>query len=104
MDLKAQAQALLQGEPLRAISYGAVAVVWIASRALAATGHGEAVTFDAALVAVTAAVATVTELARRYVYSPATVTQIVTEIATDPTDAGVVPEADPAAPEGDETT
>lgn len=72
-------RAVLQGEPLRVISYGAVATVWIATHAAYASGitTAQPPDFDAILLAVTAGIASLTELVRRYVYSPITVERVV---------------------------
>lgn len=71
-------RALLEGEPARMISYGAVVVVWIVTRVMVYLNIVEvAPDFDAILVAVTAAIALVTETIRRFVYSPATVNRMV---------------------------
>ena len=72
MKLIDQARALLQGEPLRAIVYGAAVVVWIASAALHYfnIANVQSVDMTEALAAATAAAALLTELSRRYV-SPA---------------------------------
>lgn len=92
---------LLQGEPLRAISYGAAIVVWlvvgIASQ-LGVVRFGPAITLQDALTDATAASAVlvgITETIRRYVYSPNTVKAIeagvtpgVTVTATSPTGLG----------------
>jgi hypothetical protein len=81
-----RARGLLQGEPLRAISYGAVVVVWLASRILAAlhVGNVQAVDLDTALVAVTGAIAAVTELSRRWAFSPATVETLLAAATAPP--------------------
>ena len=70
---------VLQGEPLRVISYGAVAVVWIVTHAAYASGitTTQPPDFDAVLLAVTAGIASLTELVRRYVYSPITVERVI---------------------------
>jgi hypothetical protein len=77
----AKLRIILQGEPLRAISYGSTAVVWIASNAASAAGliDSAPISFDESILVVAAAVATVTELARRYVFSPITVERIISE-------------------------
>lgn len=78
--LTAKVRHLLTGEPLRAINYGAVVVVYLVVNLLQATGHIRvAPDFNAIVVAVGAAVAAVTEAARRFVYSPNTVDDIVNE-------------------------
>lgn len=90
--LAAKLQPLLAGEPLRAITYGAVALVWIVSRALVITGILPiAPSVDAILIAVTGAIsiiaAAIAEFARRWTYSPASVAAIV---ANPPTAAGPI--------------
>lgn len=77
---------ILQGEPLRAISYGAAAVIYFTARALGAV---EDVSFEAALVQAGAAAAilvSVVETARRYVFSPNTVEAIEAEVQSDEAD------------------
>ena len=85
-DVVTKAEALLQGEPLRAIVYGAAVVVYIVA---AVTGRFGVVSLDNALVQAGAAAAALTELGRHYVYSPATVTSIVDELA--PLDEAIAP-------------
>lgn len=69
---------LLQGEPLRAINYGAVAVVYLVVKALVATGNlQDPPDFDGIVVAVASAIALATEVARQFVFSPNTVEAIV---------------------------
>jgi hypothetical protein len=68
-----QAEAALEGEPLRFICYGAALVVWlvvIAAHAIGATQLGPTLSLNDALIDATAAAALLTELCRRYV-SPA---------------------------------
>ncbi len=91
--LLAKARALLQGETLRAIVYGAAVVVWLVTRIAKALGIGnlEAIDLDQALLMATTAAAALTELARRYVYSPATVAAIV---QTPPTAEGPIAAAE----------
>jgi len=80
-DIARAVQGLLQGEPLRVISYGAIAVAWLVAQAAVALGYmDKAPGFDAIAVGVTVAVGALTELARRLVYSPATVAQILEEM------------------------
>lgn len=70
--LVATVRGLLQGEPLRMITYGAIAVVIVVSRVLAMTGlWPDAPSVDMVLAAVAAAVAAVNEVIRQFVYSPA---------------------------------
>jgi len=70
--LVARARALLQGEPLRAITYGAIVVVWLVTHAAFALGvsHEPGPDFNVILVAVSAAIAAINEAIRLYV-SPA---------------------------------
>lgn len=89
-----KARFLLTGEPLRAISYGAIAVVWVASRILVATGNMAAVPdLDSILIAVTGAVTAVTEFGRRFTFSPNTVDRVAASAAA--TGDPVVREAPP---------
>jgi hypothetical protein len=77
--LLVRAKALLQGEPLRAIVYGAAVVVWVVVGIANATGithFGPTISLDDALVDATAAAAALTEISRRFVFSPATVEQL----------------------------
>ena len=91
---------VLQGEPLRVITYGGALIVWIISNVAWTLGYqtfGAPVTFDVALLAATAAVVAVTEAERRFVFSPNTVIGILaaTPSQADPgsiaPDPGVVP-------------
>ena len=91
---------VLQGEPLRVITYGGALVVWLVSNVAWAVGYqafGAPVNFDVALLAATAAVVAVTEAERRFVFSPNTVDSILaaTPSQADPgsiaPDPGVVP-------------
>lgn len=86
---------LLQGEPARAISYGAVAVVWLVTHLAFALGvvHTPPPAFDGILAAVTGAIALLTEGIRMFVSSPATVAVLQDEAATsiDPGPVGVDP-------------
>lgn len=69
--LLVRVEALLQGEPARAIGYGAAVVVYVVALAT-----GKAVTFDQAVglaVAAIALIVPVVEFVRHYVFSPATV-------------------------------
>ena len=88
-----KARALLQGEPLRAIVYGAAVVVWLTTHIAQALaiGHLAVVDLDQALLMATAAAAALTEFARRWTYSPATVAAIV---QTPPTAAGPIAAAE----------
>jgi hypothetical protein len=78
---------VLQGEPLRFIGYGAIAVVVVISQVAVLLGYSKAAPdLDTIIVAVGGAVAFVTELARKYVYSPNSVAAIVlgVELGTIP--------------------
>lgn len=88
-----KARGLLQGEPLRAIVYGAAVVVWLVTRIAQALhiGNFQVVNLDDALLVATAAATALTELVRRYVYSPATVAAIVN---APPTAAGPIAAAE----------
>jgi len=75
--LLAKVETLLQGEPLRLITYGAIAVVLVVSRILALVGvWPDATPMDAVLVAVGAAFAALNEVIRSIVSSPATVAAV----------------------------
>jgi hypothetical protein len=65
---------LLSGEPLRAITYGAIIVVWVVTHAAFALGvtHQPGPGFDVILAAVSAALALLNEVIRLYVASPNT--------------------------------
>lgn len=74
-----KAEELLQGEPARAIGYGAAVVIYLVARAVGAI---EDVSLDQSLVLAAgyvATVASVIESIRHFVYSPATVAAIVDE-------------------------
>lgn len=82
---------LLQGEPLRAIGYGAAVVIFLVTNA---SGRFEDIPFDTAVTLAFGAATTlvgIIETARRYVYSPATVAEIVTTppAASGPIDAAL---------------
>lgn len=86
--LAVKVQGLLQGEPLRLIVYGAAVVVWLATRiappiaaAFGITLNFAAINLDSALLTATAAAAALTEIARRFVYSPNTVAAVATTSA-----------------------
>lgn len=69
---------LLQGETLRFIGYGAIVVVFLATRIASAIGLDvEVPTLDAITLAVGAAVAAVTEFARKFVWSPNSAARLV---------------------------
>lgn len=87
------ARNVLQGEPLRAIGYGAAVVVFIVANA---SGRFADLTFDEAISTATVATTTligVIETARRFVFSPASVAAIVT---APPTAAGPIIAAEEA--------
>lgn len=82
-----KARELLLSEPARAIGYGAAAVIYLVALAFDRIPD---MTADQALIAATAAITTVAgviEAIRRFVYSPATVSEIVTELAQAEPDA-----------------
>lgn len=94
-----QARDLLQGEPARAIGYGAAVVVYVVTRA---SGQLDDVPLDQALVLTAGYVATIAgviESIRRVVYSPNTVEAIVEAIPASAVDgvAGPVNITDPDA-------
>jgi hypothetical protein len=71
---------VLQGEPLRAITYGAAVVIYFVARGFGAIPDQ---TFDEAIVQATAAAAiivTVVESARRFVWSPRSVSELASEL------------------------
>lgn len=77
--LIAKATALLEGEPLRAIVYGAAVVVWLVvgiANAIGFAHFGPTISLTDAMVDATAAAAALTEISRRFVFSPATVAAI----------------------------
>lgn len=73
--IAARAEALLQGNPLRFIVYGAAIVVWIVVGIVNALrpGYFPVVSLSDALPLATAAAVALTEACRMFVYSPATV-------------------------------
>lgn len=79
-------RAKLQGETLRAVMYGAAGAVWVATRVadVLVPGRLPVVSIDMALIVVTIAVGVLTELARRWVVSPATFNRTVAQIVTTP--------------------
>lgn len=90
---------VLQGEPLRVITYGGALVVWIVSNVAWALGYqtfGAPVTFDVALLAATAAVVAITEAERRFVFSPNTVIGILASTPSQADPGSIVP--DPTLP------
>lgn len=79
-----KARALLQGEPLRLIGYGAGFVIYFVSWA---SGSIDDIPFETAVtlaIAGAGTLATIIETARRFVYSPASVAQITAQVATAP--------------------
>lgn len=85
--LLSTARNLLTGEPIRAIGYGAIAVVFLVTRLAVLVGYREtAPDLDTILGAVAAAVTAVTEIARRFTFSPNTVEEIVTDLGGDERD------------------
>jgi hypothetical protein len=91
-DIAAKATSLLQGEPARFIFYGAALVVWAVVGIANLAGivrFGPSISLTDALTDATLAGAALTEMVRRFVYSPNTVIAI----------AG--PQAQPAAADGD---
>lgn len=77
--LLARIQALMQGEPLRVITYGAVVVVWVVLHVAFALNliGTQPPNFDEVLAAVSAAVIVLNEIIRQFVSSPATVARLV---------------------------
>jgi hypothetical protein len=65
----AKVSAALEGEPLRAITYGALVVVWLVTHIAVAAGSTAfvAVDLNAALIAVTAATVALSEIVRQFV-------------------------------------
>ena len=83
-NLLAKVRDLLQGEPLRAIVYGAAVVVWLVlgvANALGVTRLGPEVGIEDALTQATAASVLLTEISRRFTYSPNTVERIAAQAA-----------------------
>jgi RsiW-degrading membrane proteinase PrsW (M82 family) len=89
---------LLTGEPLRAITYGAIAVVWIVTHAAFAVGvlHNPPPEFDVILAAVSGAIALLNEVIRLYVYSPNSVAAMGA-IASAPPASAAPPAESPAS-------
>ena len=81
--LLAKARDLLAGEPLRAIVYGAAFVVWLVCGIATALGYAglPSIGIDDALFQATAAAALLTEISRRFTYSPNTVAVIAATAA-----------------------
>jgi hypothetical protein len=77
-NLTERLRTLLQAEPLRAIAYGAAFVVWTVAAVAQLIGYTKIppVDFATALIAATTAAGAVAEVARRFVYSPASVAEI----------------------------
>lgn len=95
--IKAALENILQGEPLRAIGYGAIVVVFLVTRGAEALGYtkfGEP-TLDTIILSVGAAVTAVTEFARRFVYSPKTVAAVAAGAPVAATDGAVPDVANP---------
>lgn len=73
---------LLTGEPARFIFYGAAIVIWAVlgiANALGFTRLGPTIDLNDALTQATLAGALITELIRRYVYSPNTVNAVAVD-------------------------
>lgn len=89
-ELLDKVRALLQGEPLRAITYGSAVVIWLVvgiANAIGYTKFGPTISIENALLDATAAGVLLTELGRRWVFSPATVATIA--VAPSPIVAAV---------------
>lgn len=85
-------RALLQGETVRVITYGAIAVVWLVTHAAFALGlAAQPPAFDVIAGAVSVGLAILNEAIRLYVSSPATVAAIVN---TRPTGTGPIAAAE----------
>jgi len=85
---------LLTGEPVRAITYGAIVVVWLVTHLAFAAGWIATPPpgFDVILAAVSAAIAGINEVVRSLVYSPNTADRLVaTAQAFGASQAGVPP-------------
>lgn len=81
-DLGFRVETLLTGEPARFIYYGAAIVVWLVilvANAVGFTKLGPNISLTDALVQATLAGAALTELIRRYVYSPNTTADIAVD-------------------------
>jgi hypothetical protein len=84
-----KARALLQGEPLRAITWGAIVVVYLVVHAASAFGFVHTppaslqVISEAVLVAIAAIVALLSEFSRQYVWSPASVAHLLASFGVD---------------------
>ena len=77
-------EALLTKSPARAIGYGAAVVVYLVANAF---GRIPDMTIDQAVYTATVVIGilvAVIEAIRHYVYSPATVEDILTELESDP--------------------
>jgi len=82
--LLAKVRDLLSGEPLRAIVYGAAVVIWLVTsiaNALGITRFGPEISVESALTQATAASVLLTEIARRFTYSPNTVERVAAQAA-----------------------
>jgi hypothetical protein len=82
----AKVGAALEGEPLRAIVYGAVAIVWLVTQVALALGYQGFGTVDlnAILIAVTAATVALSELVRQFVTPTAAPALNVGTVVTTP--------------------
>lgn len=69
-------RAQIAANPARFIAYGTVAAVWAVTKLAALTGTVLLPDSDVSLAVVTIVTAVLTELIRRYVYSPASVSNI----------------------------
>jgi len=94
VDIAVRVQSLLTGEPLRAIQYGAIAVVYLVVKGAIALGYVvDQPDLDGIAIAVAAAIAVVTEVSRRFVFSPNTVQTIATFAALTGDDTVPAPPA-----------
>ena len=83
--LAGKLEQLLQGEPLRVIVYGAAVVIWGDTHVLQLLNIGNlaVISFDGAILTATVAAGAITEFARKFVYSPATVATMQNEHEQD---------------------
>lgn len=91
--LLARVTALLSGEPLRFIVYGAALVVWLVvgiANALGFSHFGANISLTDALPIASAAAVAITEVCRQIVWSPASVAALQTGIALTPPKPGPV--------------
>jgi|GEM_PF-3269421 len=94
VDIAVRVQSLLTGEPLRAIQYGAIAVVYLVVKGAIALGYVvDQPDLDGIAIAVAASIAAVTEVSRRFVFSPNTVQTIATVAALTGDDTVPAPPA-----------